>query len=207
MKGQIKRMFELEYKVNSNNVNNRRWIYLGVAKLIENILLEMDHDKFKVELVDIWHFLVNYLLMHDNIDNCIKIIYQNMDGYHIDYKLPIKLDTENNQNIDEILFPYEEFMAYALLKTDSKEYKTELVKRFFTCLNSAGMTFQDLYTLYIWKNVLNKFRQDHGYKEGTYKKIWSNWQEDNVTMHYILNQNPDLSYEEIYNELEKEYNK
>ena len=40
------------------------------------------------------------------------------------------------------------------------------------------MTFEDLYSGYVGKNVLNFFRQDHGYQDGTYKKIWDG-REDN----------------------------
>ncbi|MDD3646102.1 MAG: dUTP diphosphatase [Candidatus Gracilibacteria bacterium] len=207
MKGQIKEMLELEYKLASKNINYRRLVYLGVAKSIEIILTKLDYENFKVELVDIWHFLMSYLLTQNTIDECITFIYQNMDVTPVKEKLPNELTAENNLKIDDILLPYEELMAYALLKTDSEEYQKEFVKRFFVCLNSASMSFTDLYTLYIGKNVLNKFRQDHGYKDGTYKKIWANGQEDNVSMQYILKQNPDFGFDELYAELEKEYQK
>lgn len=36
-----------------------------------------------------------------------------------------------------------------------------------------------LFESYVGKNVLNKFRQDNGYKEGTYIKIWKDGREDN----------------------------
>ena len=48
---------------------------------------------------------------------------------------------------------------------------------------------------YIIKNVLNKFRQDNGYKEGTYKKIWKMGEdslEDNDVVFMHLKDN-DLS--------------
>jgi hypothetical protein len=37
------------------------------------------------------------------------------------------------------------------------------------------------------KNVLNKFRQDNGYKQKTYQKIWDG-QEDNVYLMDIIRQ-------------------
>jgi hypothetical protein len=43
-----------------------------------------------------------------------------------------------------------------------------------------------LYRQYVGKNVLNFFRQDHGYKEGTYKKLW-NGREDNEHLVEVLN--------------------
>ena len=43
---------------------------------------------------------------------------------------------------------------------------------------SADLDFESLYTAYVGKNVLNFFRQDNGYKAGTYVKNWAG-REDN----------------------------
>jgi hypothetical protein len=40
------------------------------------------------------------------------------------------------------------------------------------------MDFDALYRSYVGKNVLNFFRQDHGYKDGSYIKVWQG-REDN----------------------------
>ena len=53
------------------------------------------------------------------------------------------------------------------------------------------------------KNVLNKFRQDNGYKEGTYRKIW-NGKEDNVVLSEILSRGI-YGMDEIYANLQKAY--
>ena len=45
--------------------------------------------------------------------------------------------------------------------------------------------FDDLYRSYVAKNVLNMFRQDHGYKRGDYVKVW-NGQEDNEVLVELL---------------------
>jgi hypothetical protein len=82
-----------------------------------------------------------------------------------------------------------------------------ITKQFFIAIDSAWMSFIDLYKLYIWKNVLNKFRQDHWYKEWTYKKIWSNWKEDNVTMQDYIENNENISFEILYDFLEENYKK
>jgi dimeric dUTPase (all-alpha-NTP-PPase superfamily) len=47
------------------------------------------------------------------------------------------------------------------------------------------MPFDELYKIYVGKNVLNLFRQDHGYKEGTYIKLW-NGREDNEHLADII---------------------
>lgn len=49
---------------------------------------------------------------------------------------------------------------------------------FAGCMAQIGMDIDDLYRGYVGKNTLNFFRQDHGYKDGSYIKVW-NGQEDN----------------------------
>lgn len=49
------------------------------------------------------------------------------------------------------------------------------------------MSFDELYEIYVGKNVLNMFRQDNGYKEGTYNKVW-NGREDNEYLADIMQQ-------------------
>ncbi|WP_462152256.1 dUTP diphosphatase [Pseudoalteromonas xiamenensis] len=49
---------------------------------------------------------------------------------------------------------------------------------FAGCMAQIGMSFDDLYRGYVGKNTLNFFRQDFGYKDGTYIKVWDG-KEDN----------------------------
>ncbi len=50
--------------------------------------------------------------------------------------------------------------------------------RFWDLMLASGLDFDSLYTAYVGKNVLNFFRQDHGYKDGSYIKNWAG-REDN----------------------------
>jgi dimeric dUTPase (all-alpha-NTP-PPase superfamily) len=50
---------------------------------------------------------------------------------------------------------------------------------------ACGRDFDDLYRTYVAKNVLNVFRQDHGYRSGTYVKTWDG-REDNVVLAELL---------------------
>jgi hypothetical protein len=45
--------------------------------------------------------------------------------------------------------------------------------------------FDDLYRSYVGKNVLNFFRQDHGYRDGSYVKTWAG-REDNEHLVEVL---------------------
>ncbi|MFC3033497.1 dUTP diphosphatase [Pseudoalteromonas fenneropenaei] len=49
---------------------------------------------------------------------------------------------------------------------------------FAGCMAQIGMDLDDLYRGYVGKNTLNFFRQDHGYKDGSYIKVWDG-KEDN----------------------------
>jgi hypothetical protein len=66
------------------------------------------------------------------------------------------------------------------------------------------MDVPELYKRYLVKNQLNTFRQDHGYKDGSYVKMWGEV-EDNVIAFKIMDDNPDLTPEQLYEKLESAY--
>ena len=69
------------------------------------------------------------------------------------------------------------------------------------------MSYDELFDLYIGKNVLNRFRQDHGYKTGEYHKLWQG-REDNEHLMEVLNGlkvSPETLPEVLYSELEARY--
>ena len=69
-----------------------------------------------------------------------------------------------------------------------------------------NLKLPELYELYIGKNILNKFRQNHGYKEGSYIKEW-NGKEDNVVMQEILASRSNITPQVLYLALEIAYPK
>ena len=77
-------------------------------------------------------------------------------------------------------------------------------KRFFESCAVSGLAFDSLYQIYMAKNVLNKFRQDNGYKEGTYIKEWQG-KEDNVVMFEIIASLESFSGDELYQQLAQAY--
>ncbi|HHD80434.1 MAG TPA: dUTPase, partial [Campylobacterales bacterium] len=79
-----------------------------------------------------------------------------------------------------------------------------LIISFLTMSSKLNLKLSELYQLYIGKNILNKFRQDYGYKEGTYIKVW-NGLEDNLVMQNILNENIDISPDNLYRKLQESY--
>lgn len=226
MKNKIIEMLELQDTLNTNTntstwrewitpkwkvINWKRCIYMETAEAIDSVTWKhwknvdwgIDYDNFKVELIDIWHFLMSYLLTTNSIEEVAELTMKFVNEKS-EIKLPKILDKESNLIIDDILLPYEELMFLSLMKDDSQEYIEAYIKSFFVCLDSANISFDDLYKLYIGKNVLNKFRQDHWYKEWTYIKMW-NGKEDNVYMQEIIESK--TWFDSIYLDLENIYKK
>ncbi|MEE6534390.1 dUTP diphosphatase, partial [Campylobacter coli] len=80
----------------------------------------------------------------------------------------------------------------------------ELLSNYFILAIKCGLNLEILYKTYIGKNILNIFRQNNGYKQGTYKKDW-NGKEDNEVLAEILEQ--ELDFDTIYKKLEEYYKK
>lgn len=60
---------------------------------------------------------------------------------------------------------------------------------FYVAMMMLGMSFSELYLLYIGKHALNLFRWENGYKDGSYVKQWSEGaesREDNEVMHAYI---------------------
>jgi hypothetical protein len=69
------------------------------------------------------------------------------------------------------------------------------------------MDFDQLYRIYVGKNVLNFFRQDHGYKDGSYIKVWDG-REDNEHLAELLttlDSNSTSFRDEVYKGLKGRY--
>ncbi|RXJ60275.1 dUTP diphosphatase [Candidatus Marinarcus aquaticus] len=207
---------ELNDSTNGNNwelgankfgkeINWLRCIHMEVAELIDstpwkhwkNINADPDMSNIHVELVDIWHFLMSYILQETNVPRAVSLV-----NTHCIY--------EANENIDVKLMVKEaEKLSYIALAIETGNMPSfsgieRFIDQFFRCCKISGLSFNWLQKLYIGKNCLNKFRQDHGYKEGTYIKEW-NGKEDNVVMVSILENIESISFSELYDELQKAY--
>jgi hypothetical protein len=85
--------------------------------------------------------------------------------------------------------------------------KSFSTSRFAQVLQNAGMSLDELYRGYVGKNVLNFFRQDHGYKDGSYIKVW-NGREDNehlVDIAQALNSQSTSFKDDLYAGLKDRY--
>lgn len=131
---------------------------------------EMNLPQAQVELVDIWHFFLSRALEASELDvdelaaRLSDEIYQcNRYG-----PAPSTVIITNARCVVE----------YA---AKSEVYLCMLVRLW----QQLSMTNDDLFRMYVGKAALNLFRQQHGYKEGTYIKTWLG-REDNVWLEEIL---------------------
>ena len=216
----LKDMFTLQDKLNCDTsgdnwrdgVTNKakiidwyRCIYMEACESIDSfawkhwktIDQEPNWDNLKVELIDIWHFLMSELMVHVTIDEAVDIAYENFTN-------SIKQDT----SIEKMLNTLEDIILFSIKEKRAKNITkdSKLLKAFITACFMMGLDIKALSKLYLGKNALNKFRQDNGYKEGTYIKIW-NKQEDNEVMMSIVQDLKELSFDNIYNALESKYQK
>jgi len=186
-----------------------RCVYLEAAELIDsypwkhwkNIDATPDYENIKIEIVDIWHFVMSEALKIYKIQNVGTIDQLSQDMLQLPAYKFFENDTQS-YNLDnyEQIEAVEQLMKQLFCQQDI----LKLVDAFFAMSAKLNLQLTELYQLYIGKNVLNQFRQDHGYKEGSYIKNWDGV-EDNVVMQGLLQAKPDISPEELYQGLEKNY--
>jgi dimeric dUTPase (all-alpha-NTP-PPase superfamily) len=124
-----------------------------------------DMDHVKLELVDIWHFGLSIeLLANDNLDDLATDIAKPFS--HSYPKSDFKTLLE----------------AFTLDTLNTKGFNPRLFAELCLC---TGMDLAELYRRYVGKNVLNFFRQDNGYQDGSYRKLWQG-KEDNEHLSEIL---------------------
>jgi dimeric dUTPase (all-alpha-NTP-PPase superfamily) len=196
---------------NGKPIDWKRCTYLECAELIEsypwkhwkNIDARPDYANIKIEAVDIWHFIMSQGLEDYKRGDLgsIETLANNINS--------LANFATFSEELKEHFKDYYEQIAVVevLMKTIFCGGSTEkLMAAFIDVAIQSGLNLDTLYTLYVGKNILNQFRQDHGYKEGTYIKLW-NGEEDNVTMQRILENNENVTPDELYKELEAAYPK
>jgi dimeric dUTPase (all-alpha-NTP-PPase superfamily) len=196
---------------NNKRIDWRRCIYLEAAELIDsypwkhwkNIDASPDYENIKIEIVDIWHFVMSEALRIYKIENKGTI----SDIANAIVTMP-GFEHFCNKEESTTLDSYEQIevveQMIGVLFCDNN-INTLLIS-FFEMSSKLNLKLPELYKLYIGKNILNKFRQDNGYKSGEYVKEWDG-KEDNVVMQEILNANEEITPEALYGALEEAYPK
>ncbi len=142
-----------------------RAIWIECGELIEHYGYKWwkkqtpDMPQVRLEVIDIWHFGLSALFVDGKPLKAIADeIVAALDGF--------------DPRGDDVREATEALAAYAL------NHRTVSVPLFWELLHAVDLDFGELFRQYVGKNVLNLFRQDHGYKEGHYRKSWQG-REDN----------------------------
>ena len=195
---------------NGKKIDWKRCIYMECAEMIDSfawkhwksINQEPDWANLKIEVVDVWHFVMSLALQEyrnaalGSIEDLAHRISQ-MPGYGA-----ISLPGVAFATPEALMAQIEQVMRHAL-RGEGFDLNG-LLEEFFVLTGMSSLDLSALYRLYVGKNILNQFRQDHGYKEGNYVKIW-NGEEDNVVMKRIWEKNGELSPEALYGALKAHY--
>lgn len=180
---QIAAMLELQSSMNAKI--NPEWFNAGYP-FLRAVVIEgaeaMEHHGWKwwkaqsidlpqlqMELVDIWHFALSHFIVsaEGDLDKAGALIQINTLSSEL-----IKFDGQLFElSVMDTVSKLELLIGMATMRKFS-------VRLFASLLTDCSMTWDDLNRHYISKNVLNFFRQDNGYKDGTYVKMWHG-REDN----------------------------
>ena len=147
-----------------------------------------DIDQVKLELVDIWHFALSELMRKGAIDPAVA-----------EQLATVSVDKATDAESFRLAI---ETLAAACLSTRSID-----LSAFCAAMAALPMDYAELYALYIGKNMLNRFRQNNGYKSGEYRKLWQG-REDNEHLIELLDELSDVPEqlpERLYAGLEARY--
>ena len=131
-----------------------------------------DIDQVKLELVDIWHFALSELMRERAIDPAVA-----------EQLATVSVDKATDPEGFRLAI---ETLAAACLSTRSID-----LSAFCAAMAALPMDYAELYALYIGKNMLNRFRQNNGYKSGEYRKLWQG-REDNEHLIELLDELSDV---------------
>jgi len=159
-----------------------------------------DMDQVKMELVDIWHFILSKLIEKNG-----RVNDHLVESIIADIKIAIEDNNGAILNQYKNLSTHEKFDRLICGASKNEVYLlSECGLAFFALMTDLDMSFDELFILYTGKCVLNTLRQNHGYKNGTYQKYWID-QEDNVHVISIIRNNLDLSADQLYFLVEQRY--
>jgi len=166
---------------------------------------DKDLAQLQMELIDIWHFILSEILLNNDGNEGeslaqLQELLTEADLPSLNHR-KISFDGQDYPlNAMNLIQKLELLIAVSV----SKRIELEL---FESIMIDCKVDWTELYCQYVGKNVLNFFRQDHGYKEGTYQKIWSGREDNEYLVEIMATLNPDTSSfrDDIYSALEQLY--
>ncbi|MBO9490879.1 dUTP diphosphatase [Endozoicomonas sp. G2_1] len=201
---QVRQMLALQDAMNTKvsatwRDNNYEWyraIWVECAEMLDHYgwkwwkHQEIDVAQVQLELVDIFHFGLSLRLVAGG--DVGAIASQVVNEFE-------QLEQDNQQGDFKV--------ALEALASAAVSEKAFDALAFAQCLLLIDMDLTELFRQYVGKNTLNFFRQDHGYKDGSYIKVWHG-QEDNevlATVVKALDPSADDFQSQVYQALQSNY--
>lgn len=163
-------------------------------------LTETNRKQVQLEVIDILHFVLSMAA---------------------EYNAHVKDATRWFNDVDPEYVPGWNESIYQMLQ-EAVSTGVDIYEAWTALAILSGLTTEQVIETYTQKFVLNKFRQDHGYKDGSYVKEWKNWYpyvgcqslqtlEDNEVLSLLVSRFTSLGWDTtdeavLYNELELLYN-
>lgn len=161
-----------------------------------------DEEQVRLEVIDIWHFaLSSYFSTDTDIDTLAAQVFQQIEESAVLEDNDFRVVDWSDAQREAVRLSTEALASASLGK------RIVPVKEFWSLLNAVGLDLESLYVAYVGKNVLNFFRQDHGYKTGEYKKLWQG-REDNEHLSelvYELDSSSETFRDDLYAALQERY--
>jgi len=221
---QVQTMFLLQENLNSIvdpnwKDNSHDWLraaWVECAELVDHVGYKwwkqhsFNLPQAQIECLDIIHFILSKYIEDQYLGlrlNAAQDFYQHF-YLHPSPLSPSPLSTHS------ILLSTESFVL-SLLQRDPSYLS--LLASLCTHLN---LSHDSIFKMYVSKNVLNLFRQHHGYKSGSYIKLWPSpllphsFLEDNVFLEMYLADpstqqlfvdSPHLIFQYLYDKLQHDY--
>lgn len=198
---QISQMLTMQDAMNSRvsdtwRDNNYEWyraIWVECAEMLDHHgwkwwkHQEIDVAQVQLELVDIFHFGLSLRLMKgDSVEQISQALADELTQGSAESDFKIALEN---------------------LASDAVTNKAFDANAFTDCMRLMNMDLDELFRQYVGKNTLNFFRQDHGYKDGSYIKVWHG-EEDNEVLAKLVNEldaSADNFQQQLYVALEEKY--
>lgn len=135
-----------------------------------------DREQCLLELVDIWHFVMSHELTLAAPEQVARDVMQLIEFAQARPSAQWT-DEQRRGCIDRLAMRSAAFAA---------GQGASVLVEFLELADSFDLTLPELFKRYVAKNALNRFRQTHGYKAGTYVKQW-NGREDNEVLTEVMN--------------------
>lgn len=181
MNTRLLEMLELQNSLNASvnpawlNCEDQDWLLAAMMEGCEMIdhygwkwwkKQDRNMDQVRMELVDIWHFIMSQEMRYSYIMSGNERDSIAMSLIQFDSEISVGFET-----IQPFITNAKQLVGQCATGKNPRSAFNQL-------LVNVGLNFDDLYVWYIGKNVLKGFRQANGYKEGTYVKTWHG-REDN----------------------------